>query len=90
MKFFSIKTGCLFLLLGAATMVTAQPLSYKTLSQELQSLQKQLVPDKRVAILEIELKDTLQPMVVVSGKTDLPEAKMQIIQFLTDQKVSFH
>jgi len=89
MKFSCLKTGCLFLLMGAATMVSAQPLSYKSLSQELQSLQKQLVPDKRVAILEIEIKDTLQTVVVVSGKTDLPEIKRQIIQFLTDRKVSF-
>ena len=64
-------------------------MSYETLSQELQSLQKKLVPDKRVAILEIELKDTPQHNIIVSGVTDLPEAKAQIIQFLTDNKVSF-
>ena len=67
----------------------AKTLSYKNLSEELQTLQKQLVPDKRVAILEIELIDTLQPVVVVSGETDLPDAKVQIIKFLTDKKVSF-
>jgi len=89
MKNFYKKIGSLFLLLCAGTIVMAQTLSYKTLSQELQSLQKQLLPDKRVAILEIELKDTLQPIVVVSGETDLPDAKVQIIQFLTDKKVSF-
>ena len=89
MKLFSIKTGCLLLLLCSAMIVTAQSSYYKTLSLELQSLQKQLVPDKRVAILEIELKDTLQSIIVVSGKTDLPDAKAKIIQFLTDKKVSF-
>jgi SH3-like domain-containing protein len=89
MKNFYKKIGSLFLLLCAGTIMMAQTLSYKTLSQELQSLQKQLLPDKRVAILEIELKDTLQPVVVVSGETDLPDAKVQIIQFLTDKKVSF-
>ncbi len=77
------------LLIYAGTMVTAQTMSYKTLSQELQSLQKQLVPDKRVAILEIELKDTLQPILVLMGETDLPEAKAQITRFLTDKKVLF-
>ena len=59
------------------------------MTEELQSLQKKLVPDKRVAILEIEIKDTLQPVVVISGETDLPDAKQQIIRFLTDKKVSF-
>lgn len=89
MKFFSKKTGWLFLLLCPWTIGMAQTSSYLTLSRELQSLQKQLVPDKRVAILEIELKDTLQSIIVVSGETDLPEAKVKIIQFLTDKKVSF-
>jgi SH3-like domain-containing protein len=89
MKFSHKKTSFLFLLLCAWTFGMAQTLSYKALSQEMQLLQKQLVPDKRVAILEIELKDTLDTVVVVSGKTDLPEAKKQIIRFLTDQKVSF-
>lgn len=81
--------ACLLFLVFFSTMTMSQTLSYKTLKQEIQSLQKQLVPDKRVAILNIELKDTLQPMVVVSGETDLPDAKMQIIQFLTDKKVNF-
>jgi hypothetical protein len=89
MENFYKKTGCLFLLLCATTIVTAQTLLYKTLSQELQSLKKQLVPDKRVAILEIELKDTLQPIVVVSGETNLPEAKAKIFQLLTDKKITF-
>lgn len=64
-------------------------MSYETLSQELQSLQKKLVPDKRVAILEFELKDTPQHNIIISGVTDMPDAKAQIIQFLTDKKVSF-
>jgi hypothetical protein len=83
------KIGFLFLLVCTCTILKAQSLSYKTLSQELQTLQKKLVPDKRLAILEIELKDTLQPIVVVSGETDLPDAKVQIDSYLTDNKVSF-
>jgi SH3-like domain-containing protein len=89
MKKYYKKFACLLLFLFAGTIVMAQIGSFKTLTQELQSLQKKLVSDKRVAILDIELKDTLQPMVVVSGETDLPDAKEQIIQFLTDKKVSF-
>lgn len=77
------------LLVFAGTFLTAQPLPFETLLLELQSLQKQLVPDKRVAILEIEIKDTLQPVVVVSGETNLPDAKLQIIRFLNDNKISF-
>lgn len=83
------KTSCLLLFLCASAMVMAQTSSFKTLLLELQSLQKQLVPDKRVAILEIEIKDTLQPVVVVSGETDLPEAKLQIIRFLNEKQISF-
>jgi gamma-D-glutamyl-L-lysine dipeptidyl-peptidase len=89
MKLFYKKIGCLLFLLCVATLVMAQTLTYKTLSQELQLLQKRLVPDKRVAILEFEIKDTLQPVIVVSGETDQPEAKVQIIQFLTDKNIVF-
>lgn len=89
MKNFYKNFTCLLLLLSAGTFLTAQTLPFKTLLQELHSLQKQHVPDKRVAILEIEIKDTLQRVVVVSGETNLPEAKAQIIQFLTDKKLSF-
>lgn len=89
MKIFYKKIGSLFLLLIAGTIVMAQAISYKTLSRELQSLQKQLVPDKRVAILDIELKDTLQPSIVISGETDLPDAKEQIVKFLIDKRISF-
>jgi SH3-like domain-containing protein len=89
MKFFLKITGCLLLLLCTSVIATAQTFSYKTLSGELQTLQKQLVPDKRVAILKIELKDTLQPVIVVSGETDLPDAKAKIFRLLTDKKIAF-
>jgi len=83
------KTGFLMLLLCTGILLTAQTFSYKTLTEELQTLQTQLVPDKRLGILEIEIKDTLQFTVVVSGETDLPDAKQQIIRFLNDKKISF-
>jgi uncharacterized protein YgiM (DUF1202 family) len=89
MKNFYKKTGFLLLLLFAGTILTAQTFSYKSLTEDLQTLQKQLVPDKRLAILEIEIKDTLRHTVVVSGETDLPDAKQQIIRFLNDKKISF-
>ena len=70
-------------------MLTAQSYSYKSLLYELQTLQKQLVPDKRVAILEIGFRDTTQTKVVVIGETNLPDAKRQIIQILSNKKISF-
>ena len=69
--------------------IFAQTTSFKILSDELQQLQKQLVPDKRQAILEIELRDTLLPEVVVFGETNLPVAKQQIINFLNESKIRF-
>jgi len=89
MKKYYKKAGLLLLMLYSGTILTAQTYSYQSLTEELQTLQKQLVPDKRVAILELEIKDTLQPVVVVSGVTDLPVAKQQIIRFLNDRKISF-
>ncbi len=83
------KIGFLLVLLGVCNLAPAQTSSFKTLMLEMKTLQKQLVPDKRVAILDIEIKDTLQPKVVVSGQTDLPDAKSAVIRFLNEKKVSF-
>jgi gamma-D-glutamyl-L-lysine dipeptidyl-peptidase len=83
------QTGIFILLLFAMTSVMAQTFSYNSLSQELLSLQKQFVPDKRLAVLKIELKDTLQPKIVVTGETDQPDAKDKIIAFLNEKKFSF-
>ncbi len=71
------------------TVAFAQTTSFKILSDELQQMQKQLVPDKRQAILEIELHDTLQPEFVVFGETNLPAAKQQVVNFLNERKISF-
>ena len=84
-----IKTGFLLFLMSTGLMVSAQQVSYKNLSEELISLQKQLVTDKRVAILEIEIKDTLRPVITVSGETSLADAKQQIVSFLNNRKISF-
>jgi gamma-D-glutamyl-L-lysine dipeptidyl-peptidase len=89
MKIF-YKWFCLLCLLTfSVSMIMSQVRSFKAISQELQSLKIQLVPDRRVAILNIELKDTLQPVVVVYGETDLPQAKEQIMRFLNDKRISF-
>lgn len=67
----------------------AQKNSFKSLEGEIQSLQKQLVPDKRVAILEVSLTDTLSPVILVKGETNLPEAKTRILQLLSKNKIQF-
>lgn len=73
----------------AGLFAQAQNSSFKNLIVEFQVIQKQLAPDKRVAILDISLKDTLQSVVVVKGKTDLPEGKKQIIQLLKEKQIQF-
>jgi len=79
----------LLLFVFISQIAVGQPGLNRSLNQDLQILKKQLVPDKRVAILDIELKDTLQPVIIVSGETDLPDAKKQIIKFLADKNISF-
>lgn len=81
--------GFLLLLFWSASFALAQTQSFKMLKEDLQVLQKQLVPDKRVAILDLELKDTLQPVIVIRGETNQPEAKEQIMNFLNEKKISF-
>lgn len=87
MTHFYKKRGLLLLLLCAGTMMMAQDQTHESLIQELQTLQKQLVPDNRVAILDIQLSDTIQP-IVVTGETNLPDAKAQIIRLLTGKRLS--
>jgi len=77
------------LLLLAGTTAWAQIPNYKALQSEIQVIQNQMVPDKRVAILDISLKDTTQSIVVVRGKADLPEGKKQIIQLLKEKQIQF-
>lgn len=77
----------LLLLISIGTM--AQTPNLKRLSGELQALQKQLVPDKRVAILVVSLKDTLNPKCTLTGLADLPENKERIVKFLNDNKIKF-
>lgn len=83
---FSIYIALLWL---ACAAVSAQVPNYKALQSDFQVIQKQLVPDKRVAILDIWLKDTLQSGIVVKGKTDLPEGKRRIIQLLKAKQIQF-
>lgn len=67
----------------------AQTVSFEALNKEIGTLKTKLVPDKRVAILTAELIDTLQKTPVLKGKTDLPEAKQQLIQLLAGKGIPF-
>jgi hypothetical protein len=87
MNYFSRKIGLLVLLLGVQIALLAQNTSNCSITQELLLLQKKLVPDKRVAVLDISVNDTIQPVVIV-GETDLPDAKAQILQLFADKKIA--
>ncbi|WP_318348211.1 C40 family peptidase [Aquipluma nitroreducens] len=69
--------------------VDAQTTSFKSLNAEIQLIQKQLVPDKRVAILNVLLKDTLKRPITVKGETNLPEGKKQVAQLLAAKGIQF-
>jgi SH3-like domain-containing protein len=72
----------------AGTIVRAQVSSFKSLKSEIQSLQKQIVPDKRVALLNL-IVDTLKSPVIIKGETNLPEGKKQILQLLKSKGIQF-
>ena len=59
----------------------------RTFFEEFKTLQKQLVPDKRVAILDISLNDSAHPT-IIRGETDIPEAQQQLLQFLIEKGFS--
>ena len=70
-----VRRNVLFLLVFfAGTTIHAQLPSFKSLKAEIQAVQKQLVPDKRVALLNL-IVDTLKSPVIIKGETNLPEGK---------------
>jgi len=84
------KIGFVVLLvISIGLKVDAQTTTFKSLNAEIQLIQKQLVPDKRVAILNVLLKDTLQRPITVKGETNLPEGKKQVAQLLAAKGIQF-
>jgi gamma-D-glutamyl-L-lysine dipeptidyl-peptidase len=81
------KYGLTILLLCITIAVKPQHGAGNNLMVELQALQKQLVPDTRVAILHIEVQDTLNP--VLKGETDLPQAKVAIVEWFNNKGIAF-
>lgn len=77
------------LVIFAGKYTQAQKKSFRSLESEIQLVQKQLVPDKRVAILDVSLADTLKPVILVQGETNLPEGKTRILQLLIRNKIQF-
>src|SRR5664279_2644038 len=87
-KHYIYRILILFILaVTAGWSASAQTSNFKSLNGEIQSLQKQLVPDKHTAILEISIKDTLRKIVIVKGETNLPEAKQQILKLLAEKGI---
>lgn len=66
----------------------AQPVKYRKLMSEIQVLQKQFVPDKRVAVFDVAV-DSLHPELVLKGKTDLPDAKKALVDLMAKKGVEF-
>jgi len=84
------KIGFVVLLvISIGLKVDSQTTSFKSLNAEIQLIQKQLVPDKRVAILNVLLKDTLKRPITVKGETNLPEGKKQVAQLLAAKGIQF-
>jgi len=79
----------IFLVFFAGLNALAQRPNYKIITAEIQLVQKQFVPDKRVAILNVLLTDTIQPVIKVKGETNLPEGKAKIVKLLNDRGIQF-
>ncbi|MDP3644163.1 MAG: C40 family peptidase [Bacteroidota bacterium] len=77
------------LVLFFGMIVSAQHSNFKALNVAIQTLQKQLVPDKRVAILDVSIADTLKSPVTVRGETNLPEGESAVLELLKNQGIHF-
>jgi len=80
---------CVLFSVFCGTLTFAQVFNLKMLKTQLNALQKELVPDKRVAICDVLLCDTLQPVLTLKGRTDQPEAKTKISQLFQKYGVPF-
>ncbi len=86
----AIQKIILFILvMFTGSTIQAQSVSFKALISEIQTIQKQLVPDRRLAILNVSLKDTLHRPVVIKGETNLPEGKKRVVQLLATKGIQF-
>ena len=73
MKNIFLPIFSLLLIFSHPSMGVAQLPSYRAIAEELKVLQKQLVPDARVAVLDIVLKDTVQPVVLLCERAISPK-----------------
>lgn len=89
MKLTCQRFGIFIFLFALCLMTNGQAPSYYQLSHDIAALQKQLAPDKRVAIFEISLADTLNPVVVIKGETNLAEGKSKVIELLSQNHLSY-
>ena len=90
MNFRFRQVGLYFLFLLVLSFGTfAQRSSLRSVQMQLGELQKELAPDKRVAIFHVSLSDTLRPVLTLKGRTDLPEAKTRIIQILKKNGIQY-
>ncbi len=67
----------------------AQKSNFKSVTLGIQSIQKRLIPDKRIAILDIFWSDTIHPVITVKGETNLPEGKSEILKLLSSMGIQF-
>lgn len=89
MKIGPLHTVFVFFWLVLSMLNTIQAQRFKAINDALLTLKKEIVPDSRVALMQISLSDTMNEVPVLKGKTDLTEGKERIIDFLKSQQVDF-
>lgn len=83
-----MQISFILVLFSGATLFAQIP-NFKKLSAEIQSVQKQFVPDKRVAILTVELTDTIKSVITIKGESNIPEGKTAILQLLKSKGIGY-
>ncbi len=79
----------LSLILISGVNLKAQPGFFQKLAEEIHAVQYQYAPDKRTAIMDVTVKDTLNPILTIIGETNIPEAKSKIIRILKANDLQF-
>lgn len=87
-KFSEIIFFITIVLFGTINTIAQKP-NFKALINGFESVKKSYIPDSRVAIFEISFTDTLSNRPIINGKTNIPEIKTALQNYLATKEIDF-
>ncbi len=79
----------LFLISISTQSISAQSIDIATVEDEIERVKKLDVPDPRTVIFDVFPAETLNEVIILKGETNLPEAKVRLLNNLKSKGVHF-